>query len=94
MNHYPKNGYMGDIEPSNNTLRKTRHTRGTLLSYRIGLDPVATSYLVGSIERTRNIPSNCITHHKKEPPVKLYSEMLRQRFRLGTSLETNRCYLH
>ena len=27
-----------------------------VLNYGVGLDPVATSYLVGSNERTRNIP--------------------------------------
>ena len=47
---------MGDIEPLDNTLYKTKHTRSTILSYRVGLDPIATSYLVGWIEKTRNIP--------------------------------------
>ena len=51
MNHYP-----GDTEPSDNTLYKTKHTRSSILSYRVGLDPIATSYLVGWIEKTRNIP--------------------------------------
>ena len=63
---------MGDIEPSDNTLNKTKHTRSSILSYRVGLDPIATSYLVGWIEKTRNIPgqviSNYIKHRKKEPP--------------------------
>ena len=41
---------MGDTEPSANTLHKTKYPRGSTLSYRVGLDPVATSYLVGWIE--------------------------------------------
>ena len=69
MNHYTKNG-----ELSNNTLHKTTHTRSSI-SYRVGLDPDATSYLVCWIERTRNFPhsilSNYITYHEKEPPMKL-----------------------
>ena len=71
MNHCPRNGQMGDTKPSNNMLHKSNHTRSSILSYRVGLDPVQTSYLVGWIERTRNIPayilSIYITHHKKEP---------------------------
>ena len=63
---------MGDIEPSDNTLYKTKHIRSSILSYRFGLDPIATSYLVGWIENTRNITgkiiSDYLTHHKKEPP--------------------------
>ena len=59
---------MGDIEPSDNTLYKIKHTRSSILSYRVGLDPIGTSYLVGWNEKTRNIPgqiiSNYITHHK------------------------------
>ena len=55
MNHYLKNGYMGDPEPSDNMLQKTKHPRRSTLGYRVGLDPVTTSYLVGCIERTRNI---------------------------------------
>ena len=51
-----KNGIMGGIEPSDNTLYKTKHTRISIFSYRVGLDPVATFYLVGWIEWTRNIP--------------------------------------
>ena len=46
---------MGDIEPSDNTLHKTKHTSSSILSYKVGLDLLATSYLVGWIERTRNI---------------------------------------
>ena len=56
MKHHPKNGYMGDTEPSDNTLHKTKHTRSSILSYRVGLDIVAIPYHVGWIERTRNIP--------------------------------------
>ena len=41
---------MGESEPSGSTLYKTKHTRGSILSYRIGLDAVTTSYLVGWIE--------------------------------------------
>ena len=47
---------MGDTKPSDNTLHKSKHTGSSTLSYRVGLDPVATSYFVASIERTRNIP--------------------------------------
>lgn len=68
-NQNPKNGEMGDTEPPKNRLRKIKHTRSSILGYRVGLDTVATSYLVGSNEKTHNIPvqilSNCITHHKK-----------------------------
>ena len=63
---------MEDVEPLDNKSYKTKHTRSTILSYRFGLDPIATSYPLGWIEKTRNIPgyiiSNYITHHKKEPP--------------------------
>ena len=45
-----QNGYMGDIEPPNNMLHKAKHTNSSMLSYRIGLDPVAASYLVGWID--------------------------------------------
>ena len=37
---------MGDTEPSNITLHKTKHTNSSILSCRVELDPVATSYLV------------------------------------------------
>ena len=47
---------MGDIKTSDNILYKTKHTKSSILSYRVGLDPIATSYLVGWIEKTRNIP--------------------------------------
>ena len=47
---------MGDTEPSNNTLHETKHTKSSTLSYKIGLNPVVTSYLVDWIERARNIP--------------------------------------
>ena len=74
-NQNPKNGEMGDTEPPKNRLRKIKHTRSSILGYRVGLDTVATSYLVGWIESTRSIPgqiiSNFITHHKKEPLMKL-----------------------
>ena len=56
MNNYPKDGQMGDTEPLNNTLLKTKHTRSSILSYRVGSDPVTTSYLVGWNKRTSNIP--------------------------------------
>ena len=41
---------MGDAEPSNNMLHKAKHTSSILLSYRVRLDPITTSYLVGWIE--------------------------------------------
>ena len=50
MNHYPKNGYMGDTEPPNNILHKAQVTSSSILSYRVGLDPIAISCLVGWIE--------------------------------------------
>ena len=50
MNHYPMNGYMEDTEPSNDMLHKTKHTSRSILSYRVGLGPIATSYLVDWIE--------------------------------------------
>ena len=37
----------GGYEPLNNTLHKANHTSSSILNYRVGLDPVATSYLVG-----------------------------------------------
>ena len=37
-------------EPPNNMLHKAKHTISSILSYRIGLDPIVTSYLVGWIE--------------------------------------------
>ena len=54
MNQYLRNGYMGDNEPSNNILRKTKHTKSSLFSCRIELEPVETFYVVGWIEKTRN----------------------------------------
>ena len=72
MNHYPKNGKMGDTEPPHNMLHKTKHTSRSILIYRVGLDPIATSYLAAWIEWTCNIPgwilSSYIAHRKKEPP--------------------------
>ena len=56
MNYYPKNELTGDIEPSNNTPHITKHTSSSILSYRVGLDPIATFYLEGWIVRTHNIP--------------------------------------
>ena len=41
---------MGDIEPPNNMLPKAKHTSSSVHSYRVGLDPIATPYLVGWIE--------------------------------------------
>ena len=35
---------MGDTEPSSNMLHKTKQTRIIILKYRIGLDPVITSF--------------------------------------------------
>ena len=43
MNHYPRNGWMGNTEPPNNILPKTKHPSSSILSYRVGLDPIATS---------------------------------------------------
>ena len=50
MNHYPKNEKMGDSELPNNILPKTKHTSSSILSYRVGFDPIATSYFVSWIE--------------------------------------------
>ena len=40
---------MGGTEPPDIMLPKAKHTSSSILSYRIGLDPIATSYLVGWI---------------------------------------------
>ena len=45
-----------DTKPSNNMLYKKKHTKSSMLSYGVGLDLVATSYIVGWIEKTRNVP--------------------------------------
>ena len=68
MNHYPRMDKW-DI-PNLQLIRyiKSNHTRSTMLSYRVGLDPVAASYLVGWIESSCNIPVNYATHCKKETP--------------------------
>ena len=48
---------MGDTEPSNKTLHKTKHTKSSILScYEVGLDPVATFYLAGWMGKTQKIP--------------------------------------
>ena len=36
---------MGDMEAPNNMLPKGKHTSSSILSYRVGLDPITTSYL-------------------------------------------------
>ena len=41
---------MGDTEPSNNMLPKGKDTSSSILSYRVGLDPIATSHLAGWIK--------------------------------------------
>ena len=41
---------MGDAEPPKKMLPKAKHTSSSILSYSVGLDPIATSYLVGWIE--------------------------------------------
>ena len=41
---------MGDTEPTDNKLHKTKHPRSSTLIYRVGLDPVATFYLVGCLK--------------------------------------------
>ena len=41
---------MGDTETPNNMLPKAKHTSSSILSYRVGLDPIATSYLAGWIK--------------------------------------------
>ena len=38
---------MGDTEPPNNMLPKAKQTSSSILSYRVGLDPVAASCLLG-----------------------------------------------
>ena len=43
---------MGNTEPPNNMLPKAKHTSSSILSCRVGLDPIATSYLVAWIKRT------------------------------------------
>ena len=41
---------MGDTEPPRKMLPKAKHTSSSILSYKVRLDPIATSYLVGWIE--------------------------------------------
>ena len=41
---------MIDTEPPNNMLHKAKHTSSSMLSFRAGPDPNATSSLVGWIE--------------------------------------------
>ena len=38
---------MGYTETPNNMLHNAKHTSSSILSYRIGLDPIASFYLVG-----------------------------------------------
>ena len=40
----------GRTEPPKYMLPKAKHTSSNILSYRVGLDPIATSYLVGWIK--------------------------------------------
>ena len=40
----PQEWIMGGTEPPNNMLHKAKHTSCSMLSYRVGLDPIATSY--------------------------------------------------
>ena len=47
---------MGDTEASYNTLHKTKHPSCSTPTYRVGLDPATTSFLVGCIERALDIP--------------------------------------
>ena len=47
---------MEDTGPPNNMLHKAKHTNSSIFSYRVGLDPITISYLVGWIEWTCNIP--------------------------------------
>ena len=53
---------MGDTKPSNKILLKTKHTKSSIRSYGVGVNPVATCYIVGWII------SNYITYNKKESP--------------------------
>ena len=41
---------MGDTKHPNNMLPKAKHTSSSILSYRVGLDPIATSYAAGWIK--------------------------------------------
>ena len=65
---------MVDTESWKNTLHRTNLTKSRILSYGVGLNPAATSYLVVLIKRTSSITgkvvSNYITHHKKGTPTK------------------------
>ena len=56
MDYYPRNR-MGDTEPLNKTLLKTKHTKNSGIFYVVGLEPAITSYLAGWIKKTCNIPS-------------------------------------
>ena len=81
-----------NTEPSNNTLQKTKHARSSIVNYRVRLDPVATSCVLGWVKRTCNNPgqilSNYITQQKGTLLWHL-SEILRQRFRLETSFRVS-----
>ena len=65
---------MVDTESWKNTLHRTNLTKSSILSYGVGLNPAATSYLVVLIKRTSSITgkvvSNYITHDKKGTPTK------------------------
>ena len=54
---------MGNTEPSDNTLHKTKHTSFSILSYSFGLNPVATPCLIGSIEKTRKVPGLILSNY-------------------------------
>ena len=81
---------MKDTKTSNNTLHKTKHTRSSVPSYRVVLDPVAISYLTVGLKRPAKflVRSYLSTQHitKCPPSKKLHSEVLRQSFRMVASL--------
>ena len=84
MNLYPKNSKY--------------HSRSSILSYRVWLDPVVRSYFVVWIERTCNITSqtlsNCINTSKEGTPnATVVWNPQRKRLRLEPFLEANWSYL-
>ena len=87
---------MGDTKPSDNTLHKTRHNRSSMLSYRVGLDQHTILQVRLKGPTTSLARSHLTTQHitKRNLPMKLQSEILRQHLRLETSLKADQSHLH
>ena len=58
---------MGDTKPSNNTLHKAKRTRGSILSYGIGLHPVLQIILeVRLKEPAASLTRSCLIHNTSQ----------------------------